>query len=681
VPKILLGLGATCLLVAAVIFLAVAWSWLGIGGRTAVLVGLTVATGWAGQWLVRRELGVAAEALTVVSLGLVVLDVFGANDAGWIDGSDRSLVTVTGLALLVVSLGHCLPGGRLFAPQVTAPLGLAVAIVGVAPAGHDLAVALVSLVCFCVLAGVGRRVGAVVLPWTAGGCALLSGATFALLAVDHASEDPTMHGLWVAGHGVGLLVLAALVLLPWALAPHHDDLRQLACASSASILTFAAVLPVLDEGATAVTLAAAGCTVAWALASATAAPRWYAVPRVPLAGSLLVLAPVPALLALQGVGNLLRVGPLFGADWLVRLDPAPHLANPLLVPLAVAVVAVAGALTLPRSGWSGYALTGIGYLTALLTAAQYALPLVAFVTALGPLGLAIAYPSAVLTFLTLGEVALVAGYALSRPGARASAAGAFALPVALGAFLWVGGRLLDTPYADRSLVVLVALGLLALLLPRIELEAAAATVAAIASTQGIAAAADPSVALAVHLTVGGAIVVVTSLVHRDHRPLAWVGGLLLAAATWTRLYDLGVHAPEAYTLPTAVVLVLVGLDRLHRDMETSTSTALLPGLCLAVVPTLLWALADPLSTRAVVTGAVALALVLGGATLRWTAPVLVGWLAGAALVLRELAPYAAQTPQWVVIGAAGTVLIGAGITWEARVRDVRRAAGYLARLR
>lgn len=47
IPKILLGLGATCLLVAAVIFLAVAWSWLGIGGRTAVLIGLTAATGAA----------------------------------------------------------------------------------------------------------------------------------------------------------------------------------------------------------------------------------------------------------------------------------------------------------------------------------------------------------------------------------------------------------------------------------------------------------------------------------------------------------------------------------------------------------------------------------------------------------------------------------------------------------
>ena len=83
VPKILLGLGATCLLVAAVIFLAVAWTWLGVGGRTAVLVALTATTGTAGVQLGRRGLTVAAEALTTVAFGLVVLDVVGADHAGW----------------------------------------------------------------------------------------------------------------------------------------------------------------------------------------------------------------------------------------------------------------------------------------------------------------------------------------------------------------------------------------------------------------------------------------------------------------------------------------------------------------------------------------------------------------------------------------------------------------------
>ena len=184
-----------------------------------------------------------------------------------------------------------------------------------------------------------------------------------------------------------------------------------------------------------------------------------------------------------------------------------------------------------------------------------------------------------------------------------------------------------------------------------------------------------------HLTLAGALVTASSLLHRDHRPLAWLGGLLLAAATWVRLYDVGVQAPEAYTLPTAVALVLVGVHRLQRDFDADTTTTLLPGLALATVPSLLWVLVDPVSPRAVLLGAGCLVLLLGGAALRWSAPVVVGGLVGGALVLRELAPYAEQTPQWVLIGAAGVLLLASGITWEARLRDLRRAAAYLGRLR
>ena len=50
-------------------------------------------------------------------------------------------------------------------------------------------------------------------------------------------------------------------------------------------------------------------------------------------------------------------------------------------------------------------------------------------------------------------------------------------------------------------------------------------------------------------------------------------------------------------------------------------------------------------------------------------------------VLRELAPYAQQTPQWVVIGLAGTVLTVVGVTWERRLRELHQAATYLERLR
>jgi hypothetical protein len=683
VPKILLGLGATCLLVAAVIFLAVAWSWLGVGGRTAVLVALTAGAALSGQWLARRDLGVAAEALTTVSLGLVLLDVVGGQDAGWWGTPDlgASLVQL-GAALFVASMALCVAPLRLFAPQVAAPAGLGLAWLGaVQETGHGQLLAASAVLGFTGLAVLGRRLAASVLPWVAGAGALLALAALTGLAVLDAAEHPTVRGLWVEGHGLGLAALAALVLLPWALAPRHDDLRQLVCAAAVSVVTGAAALPVLDEGLTAITLTAAAAAVVWAALAAGAPLRWYAVPRVPLLASLAGLAPASLSLAKDAVDNLFTVAAPFTQDVDVRLVPAPSEASPLLLPMCVAVAILAALLTLPRAALSRYAVVGVAGLTVLLTAAQYPVPLLAFVAVLGPLGVFLALPSAVLTLLVLLEIVLLAAYATVRRTGRVSELAGLVLPVALALALWTGGHVHDVSLESRALATLLVVGLLAVAVPRVEVATTAGLSVLVSSAAGVAAAGDPSATLAVHLTVAGAMVVATSLLHRDHRPLAWPGGLLLAAATWVRLYDVGVHAPEPYTLPTAVVLLLVGLHRLRRDDSAGTVTALLPGLVLAVLPTLLWALVDPLSTRAVVAGGAALALLLGGTAVRWTAPVLVGWLAGGALALRELGPYAAQWPQWVLIGTAGAVLFAAGISWEARLRDLRQAAAYLGRLR
>jgi hypothetical protein len=401
---------------------------------------------------------------------------------------------------------------------------------------------------------------------------------------------------------------------------------------------------------------------------------------VPLAGSALVLVPVPLVLAVQGIANLLTVAEPFTVDATVRLDPATPFAHPLLLPLGVAVAVLAAALTVPRSRSVVWAACGAVVGTGVLTAALYPLPLWVFVAGAGPLGLVLALPSALLTLLVLAEIVLVASVLLVRRVAAVEPAAGVVLPLAAAAFVWTGGHLLDVPYDVRSLVTLAALGLLAIAVPRLEIEVGAAMAVVLSSVAGVDAATDPTVSAAIHLTLAGAAVTTTSLVHRDHRQLAWLGGLLLAAATWVRLHDIGVQAPEAYTLPTAVALVLVGVHRLSRDFDADTTT-LLPGLGLATVPSLLWALADPVSTRATLLGAGCLVLLLGGAALRWSAPVVVGGLVGAALLLRELAPYAVETPQWVIIGAAGSVLIGAGITWESRLRDLRQAAGYLGRLR
>jgi cell division protein FtsW (lipid II flippase) len=203
----------------------------------------------------------------------------------------------------------------------------------------------------------------------------------------------------------------------------------------------------------------------------------------------------------------------------------------------------------------------------------------------------------------------------------------------------------------------------------------------VASAASILLADDLSVALAVHLTIAGVMVSALSIVHPTRRPLAWPGGLLLAAATWVRLADLGVQTPEAYTLPSAIALVAVGGWRLHRDDGSATLTVLAPGLALATVPSLLAMLDDPYSLRALLLGAACLVLLLGGAVLRWSAPMAVGAVVGGLLVLRELAPYAAHVPTWLTVGVSGVVLLAVGITWESRMNDVRRASHYVTALR
>ncbi|MGH3505832.1 MAG: SCO7613 C-terminal domain-containing membrane protein [Nocardioidaceae bacterium] len=246
--------------------------------------------------------------------------------------------------------------------------------------------------------------------------------------------------------------------------------------------------------------------------------------------------------------------------------------------------------------------------------------------------------------------------------------------------MWSSASFAGYAVDQRAVPVLVVVGILAIARPRVEVEASAALTGLVAALASLAVADDPLTALAMELTAAGVLVTVSSLFHEERRVLAWPGGALLAAATWVRLADLGVDAPEAYTLPSATVLVLVALHRLWRTPAAGTA-ALVPGLTLATVPSLLWVLLEPVGPRAVLLGVACLGLVLVGARLRWSAPLAVGSLVGGLLVSREVAPYTGEMPQWMLIGMAGLVLIVVGVTWENRLRELRRAAAYLGRLR
>lgn len=731
VPKILLGLGAVCLLVAAVIFLAVAWSWIGVGGRTAVLLAATFATGALGVRLARGGLRIAAEALTAVSLGLVVLDLVGAQSAGWLGDLEGSgLVTLVGSALVVtggVLLAALLHDSRrLVVPQLAVVLGALVAMAAV----HDLldqttAVLVVEvLVCAgAVRAVLGRSVPVIV--WGLAGVGALTWSVLVLYGFWEATDggdQVTLSGLWGAGDGVALLAAAVLALLPIAVLPARPAAWQVALSFASAVVTAVLVLPALDNGATD---AATAWLVALALWTAVAAGvlllgtptvlhRSSLAVRVPLGLTAVVVFAVLAAFLDRAVVAVLGVGVAFSEQAGVRLDPGTAQAHPALVlPGALALLAAAYVARGSRPRHPEVAVLVL-VLAGLVTAAQYAVPLAVVVAALVALGVAaladalrrdgttgrveaglavlllaagtcVALPSAGLTAAALGAVlaaalAVLALGHLRGAGPLDRAAGTV-VPLAFAGVVWSSAQALDTSTTWCAGIVLVVTGLLALALPRVEIELAASVAVLLSVPVSVAAAGDGSVSLAVHLTIAGALVTATSLLHRERRPLAALGGLLLAAATWVRLADLGVSAPEAYTLPTALVLLAVGADRLRRDAEASTTRTLLPGLVLGTVPSLLWVLDDPISPRALVLGLACLALVIAGAQARWSAPLLVGAVVGGVLVLSELAPYAVQTPQWVAIGLAGTVLTVVGVTWEKRLAQVQQATAFLARLR
>jgi len=524
-------------------------------------------------------------------------------------------------------------------------------------------------------------------------------------------------------------VAAALALVPVAVTGVRSLVLQVCLGVSAVLTTVVVLLPSFDGTATGSAVAWLVALVLWtAVAHGVArAPRWSPLLRwavlAPLAVSAAVVAVAASTLVGRALDAVLGVGSPYGEDVAVRLAPvevtASGLVHPLmLLPLSAALLAAAS-VALPWRRWVAEGVAGVLALAALGTVAQYAVPLwvvVALVTAAGSglvadasrrpgsrgvVGTAIgaalllacsvvALPSAVLASAVLGVVVLIAATLLARagratPGSQpahaVSGVAGVVLPLAWPALVWSFAEATDLGVDLRAYPVLVVGGLLAIAGHRVEVEAAAVAAALLVTPLALDASAHGSVALAIHLTLAGALVTASSLIHADRRVLAVPGGLLLAAATWVRLADLGVTAPEAYTLPTALVLLALGIDRLRRDPAAATEVTLLPGLVLATLPSLLWALGDPVSLRALLLGAACLVLVLAAVHLRWSAPLLVGAVVGAILVLRELAPYVAQTPQWLAIGLAGAVLTVIGVTWEKRLRDLQVASGFFGRLR
>lgn len=714
VPKILLGLGAFCLLVAAVIFLAVSWSALGVGGRTAVLGAFTLTAGASALLLHRAGLRIAGESLIVVALGMLALDVFGAGAAGWLgNGSDGAVSLAAGLTVavssVVVSLLRVAGQPRLVAPQVIAGIGLTVAYAGALDvtdhrlvAGHLLTAAAIGAVL------VGRAAGLVPLQWSAGAAGALAWFGSASIATTDALLDPDLDQLWADGSGWSLLVTAAAMLVPGLLV-RHRQLLLAGASSAAMVVTVVLTLPSVDTDATTFGLVALGVSAAWVVALGL-------LPRVAR----------PVAIAPAGAGSLILgglaavTGSVAAARWaddtrpfartldVVIGGPDPVTEPLLLVPSLLVPIAFLALVTTDRDrvalvAWARVAavVAGLGVAVTLMSYdVQLAAPVAALVlVAIGSAALRATGFSA-LAVLVAGAAAVAA--VPSAPLAALVAGTGAALAIVLATVGrtpdgTVAGRLAAAPLVGLCVAalahatgggvvwvavpVLLAVGVLAVALPRPEVEATSAAVAMVALPASLAAASDAGGLAALWLAVAGFVVCASALVNESRRNAVWGGAVLLLLATWVRLADLEVREPEAYSLPLAAALLALGGWRMQRSPAVGTAEALLPGLLLGTIPSLLWVVGDPVSLRALVLGGACLALTIAGAALRWSAPLLVGASVGAAIVMRELGPYAGEFPKWVWIGLAGALLTVVGITWERRLLEVRKAVGFLGRLR
>jgi hypothetical protein len=168
--------------------------------------------------------------------------------------------------------------------------------------------------------------------------------------------------------------------------------------------------------------------------------------------------------------------------------------------------------------------------------------------------------------------------------------------------------------------------------------------------------------------------------RRDRHQVGWLAGLLLTASSWVRLAMADVNVPEAYTTGPAVALLVVGLVARHRNRALTSWEAYGAALTVGLLPSLAATFDDPGLLRPLLLGGGALVVVLAGVRSKLAAPLAIGGAVLAVDALVQLAPYADAIPRWVSIGGTGLVLLVLGVTFERRLRDLRRVTAKLADL-
>ncbi|GLF96349.1 SCO7613 C-terminal domain-containing membrane protein [Streptomyces yaizuensis] len=265
----LLTLGGVLLAVAAIAFTLVGWGQLGIGGRSAVLAGVTAAALGAPPFLLRRGLRSTAESVAALGLALTVLDAYALYLVALtdLDGLACAAGAATVLTALWAAYGRAVP-------RLRVPLPAAVAM------------AQFPLPAWALYAGPGRA-----LDWAL----LLTAAGSAGLAARAGRR--TVRAVAAAGAAVtggGVLLLGGLDALA-ATAP-AGALGPAALLAAAAVVALAAARGTDRAGLALAVIAGLALVTGAGSAVRTALPDGWAVPGYPLVATVLLAA-----VALPGV--------------------------------------------------------------------------------------------------------------------------------------------------------------------------------------------------------------------------------------------------------------------------------------------------------------------------------------------------------------------------------------------
>ncbi|MFG2974254.1 SCO7613 C-terminal domain-containing membrane protein [Streptomyces sp. NPDC048331] len=707
--NVLLTLGAVLLAVAALAFTLVSWGSMGIAGRSAVLAAVTAAALGAPVLLLRRGLRSTAESVAALGLLLTVLDAYALHAVGMpdVNGTGYAAGAAAVLAAAWAGYGSGLRTLRLPLPAavLAAQFALPLAALAVRPDPQALGWALLATAALD--AALALRAGWVAIP------AAVSAAGALLIGVAQS---------WSAGSAAAAVAPAALLLAGAALGA-AAAWREPRASAAALVGALAAVAglggvarPVLDPAWTVL----AHLLLALPLLAAVRVPALPAAVRrgVALAGAAVasLAAPAAGVAAATALVARLRV---LGEVWAATTPDRDPYGSGVAVVLILLIAAgaarwTARALSRPEPtvvavvlAWAGLftAPVLLGFPVAAVFAAQFAVAGAAGVLALRSPERGVRIAAAVCALVGAANVSLgaldgraatFAVWGLLGAGCAAGAAyGPAPKAVRSGAavcavgyttgVLVAAGAVSDLAVVWWALPVLAVPALAAALGPRLgEVRLPVEIAAAVAGVLALGLSAGRAGTLALVLALAG-VICAGAAVRPERRVLGWAAGALLAAATWVRLAEAGVSAPEAYTLPVTVPALVVGLLRRRRDPGASSWTAYGPGLAATLLPSLVAAWGDPGWPRPLLLGVAALVVTLLGARRRLQAPLLLGGAVLAAVAVHELAPYVVQVagalPRWVPPALAGLLLLAVGATYERRLRDARRLRAAIGRLR